>query len=949
GNDLLVEYSVLWTEEIKDLKNDQGPYMDFRFTQTSNPDSTNKNIFYWSLSDNCKGSDCKFAGGFEWGGIGLNEPDNPYPKFTDGALGLGETRDEYPNIGGANKGDGIPQGEDRYGWHRVSVRYRQEVSNVDAVKAGAAAEYKLSLWAYIDGVLVVHAYETDFIYKPGKSDQKDYKLYTAASDGNGGITYTESGDDLYFSGAYFHYKQMASGKVAYFAIADYSAKIGSEFEQNVAQVNYPVAKQLEVEDGVFVPVTMWYTKPCAEHTWDGEFTVVEEATLVNDGVKVEHCSVCGMSHEVAVEAAPVITDSKNIAASPYADNSNKDLAILKNAADIRGEGHFYPASTEVGAQGNDLWFEYSFLYNDTLYYRDVEKQLAEMRMFAFRSISNPSNYRGFYYIYFRDNMDPFKTSGDCPFAGHIDYSTYKTGWSDAEAYKCADDLSSLGNYLNGELIGQYMAGWAYCHPGGVTRQSSPYLYDAEKQTLGGWHRLGFRYHQEVESVSGSTVTYAGYTELYIDGVLCWRVHSNFKPDHKESLVKNGLLLWTATAADGVITGYADNDDIRVGLRLDDLAGSSRNVYVGIDDVQWSMGDGFVHPVVRVENPKPVKYTVAEGVEVDGAMYYAYAHSHVWDEDYEVLEEATLLSEGTKIDHCSICGETRESVIDETDPIVISSNMDSAARTAFNTANDVDWLNHSDFSSGICIKKSINDVKGADAHYYPTEGNAQGNDLLVEVSFLWNESLAAGKYDWRQLTFAHVDGYDVFNVGATITPKERSGYTYEFLTPTPAEIAENAALKTPSLGEYGWHRLGFRVHQEAAIEADAVKYTYIASVYVDGVLLISYDATDYVVRRNPTGTVTALLYTAEIQDGNLVYFDIGDDKAQSTYQTSYAVLIFEEFFTKTDGYCVLGDLSMTCGHDFVQDVEAVADPAAATFEVADGVEVPAAFYYKLADK
>ena len=164
GNDLIVEFSILWTEEIQNLKVDQKPYMDSRFTQTSNPDSTNKNIIYWSISNNCPGSDCKFAGGFEWGGIDQNEPDNPYPKFTASVWDADENKyvtgdkiTEFPNIGGANKGDGIPQGEDRYGWHRVSIRYRQEVSNVDAVKAGSAAEYKLSLWVYIDGVLVVHS------------------------------------------------------------------------------------------------------------------------------------------------------------------------------------------------------------------------------------------------------------------------------------------------------------------------------------------------------------------------------------------------------------------------------------------------------------------------------------------------------------------------------------------------------------------------------------------------------------------------------------------------------------------------------------------------------------------------------------------------------------------------------------------------------------------------
>ena len=928
GNDLLVEYSVLWTEEIKDLKNDQGPYMDFRFTQTSNPDTTNKNIFYWSLSDNCKGSDCKFAGGFEWGGIDQNEPDNPYPKFTDGALGLGETRDEYPNIGGANKGDGIPQGEDRYGWHRVSVRYRQEVANVDAVKAGAAAEYKLSLWAYIDGVLVVHAYATDFIYRPGKSDQKDYKLYTAASDGNGGIAYTESGDDLYFSGAYFHYKQMASGKVAYFAIADYSAKIGSEFEQNVAQVNYPVAKQLEVEDGVFVPVTMWYTKACAEHTWDGEFTLVEEATLLNDGLKVEHCSVCGMSHEVAVEAAPVITDSKNIAASPYADNSNKDLAILKSVANIRGEDHFYPDSTEIGAQGNDLWFEYSFLYNDSLQYRDAAEHLAEMRLFGFRS-ADYSKYRGFYYIYFLNDDGKggaFNTSGDCPWAGHIDFSTYDTTYSPGQ--NCADDLTSLGNKLNGKTIGRYIAGW------GAGRDDSPYLWDAEYQTMGGWHRLGFRYHQEVASVEGNKVTYAGYTELYIDGVLCWRVHTNFSDTHNDGLGKKGLLLWTATAADGVITGYTENDTMLVGTRIDRLDTSSQSVYVGIDDPQWNCGDGFVHPVVRVEEPKPTKITLPDGNDYDGAMYFTYAHDHVWDEDYEVVKEATLLEDGIRIDHCSICGETRETDYAE-EPIVYLTNWNAAERAASPYSID----NPDDHKDTFGFKEAIKDVRGDD-HYYG------GNDLLIEFSFLYNATMANASHDGT-LAVMYIENNNLFNVNVKtgkITAAERSGDVYVY--PTPEAIALDSSVKTVDIGEYGWHRFAVRIHQDAVNNGGEVEYTVIATAYLDGAKIIEIDKTAYALsKHNGSSGYTGLLYTATIEDDNVVCADLPENKYCDVYVMVECIYANED--DANAGYVVVADVDITCGADFVEDVSAVADPAADTLEVADGVELPAAIYYEYA--
>ncbi|MBR4770050.1 MAG: hypothetical protein IK090_03875, partial [Clostridia bacterium] len=828
------------------------------------------------------------------------------------------------------------------GWHRVGIRYREELVDPDTVAAEDFAVYNLEMWVYIDGTLVIHASAYDLTILDENDEREDRKLFSAASNGAGGIVYTEN-DALVLHPVCLNSKRALDNKTAYYSVADISVTVGSEFTQKVMRLSDPTPAELAVVGGTTVTSTMWYTL-AHEHVWDGNFTETEAATLLNDGEKVEHCSVCGEPHFVVVPFVAEYTDSKAIAGSKYADNGNKDVAALKSAAEIRGEDHFYPASTEVGAQGNDLWFEYSFLYNETLRNRDKSDYLAEMRLFGFRSASNASNYRGFYYIYFRDNMDPFKTSGDCPFAGHIDYSTYK---SDDLGKNNAVDLTSEGNTLNGRPIGRYAAGWV------GHRDSAPYLYDSEWQTLGGWHRLGFRYHQEVESVSGSDVTYAGYTELYIDGVKVWKVLTamqGFSYVEKgvtkyKSLKENNLLLWTATAEDGVITGYTDNDDVRVGFRIDRLDTSSQSVFVGIDDVQWTCGDGFVRNVVRVENPKPVKIQVAAGVEVDGAMYFTYPHAHEWDEDYTVTTEATLLNEGVKADHCSICGETRETVFAAADPYTISSSMTIDERTAYNTANNVDWLNHTDLPTGIYIKKNINDIKAADQHYYPTEGNDQGNDLLVEVSYLWNNTCSV--FTWETFTFGDGDGYDVFNCADKISPKVRAGFTYEFITPTPAEIAADASVQNPSIGGYGWHRLGFRVHQDAEIVADAVKYTYIASAYVDGTKVVEYDLTDWVVKKFTTGTVTALLYTAKIVDGALVYYDIGAN-TDSTFKNSYALLFFEEFFNTPGAYCVFTDLNMSCGHDFVQQVKKVADPADANYEITTGVEVSGKIWYEFAD-
>ena len=306
-------------------------------------------------------------------------------------------------------------------------------------------------------------------------------------------------------------------------------------------------------------------------------------------------------------------------------------------------------------------------------------------------------------------------------------------------------------------------------------------------------------------------------------------------------------------------------------------------------------------------------------------------------DKWITVEPTLLNQtGSRTGTCMIC----ETVVKENlvfKPTVISSNLDAAARSAYNTENGVNWLNSNDLSTGILIMKDVNAVKTANQHYYPTEKEPLGNDLLVEVSYLWNETVAS--YLSNTLTFAHVDGYDVFNCGATVGAKIRSGYEYEYLYKKDGNA-------TPAMGGYGWHRLGFRVHQEAGIVADEVKYTYLVSAYVDGTLVLTVDMTDYVVRRNPSGKVTALLYTAEIYEGELLFFDVGTDPF-STFKNSYAVLLFEEFFSIPDAYFVICDLRMTCGRNFAQSVEPVADPEEATIELG-GKPYPAAIWYKYAD-
>ena len=343
--------------------------------------------------------------------------------------------------------------------------------------------------------------------------------------------------------------------------------------------------------------------------------------------------------------------------------------------------------------------------------------------------------------------------------------------------------------------------------------------------------------------------------------------------------------------------------------------------------------------------QPVASTVEE-IPIDNKAHNV--------EEWLTIEPTLLAPNGNRTGTCTLCHTEVEEDLVWT-PYVFSSTMTSEERAAFNREYGVDWLNHKDGNNGIYIKKSVNDIKGKEEHYYPDESNGNlGNDLLVEVSYLWNSTMTSGGgYTGEPLTFADADGYDVFHVGSKIDMKIRAGYEYGFIN--PADPASPAA--TPSIGEYGWHRLGFRIHQDAEIVGTtekSVKYTYVATAYLDGAEVLKFDLTDWVTKYFKS-TVTGLLYIAYIDENEeLAYADIGAG-SHSSYINSHALFIVENFFGSVNAtaYVVLGDMQMTCGHDFVQDVEANANPVDATFtlddkgttDTADDVTCPAKIWYK----
>ena len=351
--------------------------------------------------------------------------------------------------------------------------------------------------------------------------------------------------------------------------------------------------------------------------WDDEKIphLLDQEGGFRDGV----CSLCNASIHEELDWAPVVFDSKNANVDP--DNpapnySNDSFLLSKNAADIRGESHFYPDETNA-EEGNDLWFEYSFLWNETLANWDFAPSKAEIKAVCFRKLSGrwSDDFLSFYLLYTRDNNQPFSTSGDCPFKGHFDYSIYMRGVS--PSWACAEEI--------GNGVPLYKAGW----DSPITESSSPAIGEY------GWHRIGFRFHQkaEIDNDKGGVV-YSGWSELYVDGVKVWHVVTNVQGNWDGSSWQNtgkaltaiNALLYTAEidSEDPTVLHYADNDDLAVEMKLLHVTDSTNAVYVAYDDAHWTCGTGFVRNVEPEPSPVETTITLAEGVTVPATVYFKLA-------------------------------------------------------------------------------------------------------------------------------------------------------------------------------------------------------------------------------------------------------------------------------------------------------------------------------------
>ena len=270
GLDLFVEYSLLWNPTLGNLvdANTDADCSVINTRITKQNDSGSGNDLVWmSLKDGAGYSDCIFAGGFEYGGLRTVEVG---PATMSKPIPENKQFEHFPNIGGtiAADYDNLDNGHE-WGWHRVGLRIHEELLNEDALKAyianpedpaavAPAAEYLMWVECYIDGNLLFKLSNAASAVNGASTYKEENLLFTAAADGEGGVTYSDCLDDRYVIGIRCSVRAAAENKSAYLVYGDYSATAGTAFKQVVTKVASPAAATYTTEDGTVISAPCYY-------------------------------------------------------------------------------------------------------------------------------------------------------------------------------------------------------------------------------------------------------------------------------------------------------------------------------------------------------------------------------------------------------------------------------------------------------------------------------------------------------------------------------------------------------------------------------------------------------------------------------------------------------------------------------------------------------------------
>ncbi len=354
------------------------------------------------------------------------------------------------------------------------------------------------------------------------------------------------------------------------------------------------------------------------------------------------------------------------------------------------------------------------------------------------------------------------------------------------------------------------------------------------------------------------------------------------------------------------------------------------VAVKLSEIPHASFDAPIHLRAYAEDTAGnITYSEAKTLTVCEAL----GHKHTVPSPSSTVS-ATVVSSGTKTGTCSVCNLPGVTEYTEKTTPVIFNGKDSSAPSG--------WGYGANFFPDRIYLQTFASSNG---YFYPTDEHPEGQDLLVEFSLLWNNTLnlgtssnniVIGRIDtkggnpkatptWLHLGTGdhccpHVGGFELGDIGTVLYGPDS---------------ADNATAEHYSfIGDYGWHRIGVRWHQDAEIVSGSVSYKLTYTVYVDGLEVNKVQVADSVISNN------VLLYTASISDGHLVYSNISDGNKTLSW------LRAENFFgSSSNKILALADYSVTAGQNFVQSVMPAENNVGATLATG-GTPLPATEYYQV---
>ena len=401
---------------------------------------------------------------------------------------------------------------------------------------------------------------------------------------------------------------------------------------------------------------------------------------------------------------------------------------------------------------------------------------------------------------------------------------------------------------------------------------------------------------------------------------------------------------TATAADGYSYVEVDVMPYNMTKAVTVRVGATTVTYAPINYLRNKVDDPALSTMVASI------YAYGVAAEAYVAEENACKHEGI---ELNVVQVPTIHNAGLKTGECDLCGKTVTKTLNKTEADVkkynpISSSSDSNLRASFSNQINI-----------------VDNILAGGKHFYPAaENDYKGRDLYVEFSFLYNETLEKnsngyidifrieeengqsahpsklGNYQGHTLYFLNLRD----NVSGQWCPYEGRFETGDIDSaaggivsgpsmPNHASVSGESEDDYVTIGDYGWHRMGIRVHQEAKIENNKVVYTVKTSFYIDGELVSEYYSNLIAKSYN------SLLFTATISNGKLVYSDIADNrnmlfyKIRATYSTStYYLATADEYATAGDG--------------FVVDVEPIKNPTYEKFTADGDVELNGTRHFKL---